>query len=88
MLYGASKHIQELVGAFFQYENAVFNGQQEKRLHYLCEDRIEKSIPRTHSLSSLGKPCDAKCLSSRLSFLSHLYTDDGFFIILHAQLSI
>ena len=30
MLYVASQYIQELIGAFFKYENAVFNGVQEK----------------------------------------------------------
>ena len=40
----------------------VFNGEQEKEsiTKYKCEDGIEKSIPCDHSLSSLGKPCDAK----------------------------
>ena len=27
---------------------------------YSCEDKIEKSVPRDHRLSSLGKPRDAK----------------------------
>ena len=30
MLYVASQCIQGLLGAFFQYENAVLNGEQEK----------------------------------------------------------
>ena len=29
MVYVASQHIQELLGNFFQYENAGFNGEQE-----------------------------------------------------------
>ena len=28
----------------------------KKRIHYLCEGGIEKSVPRDHRLSSLGKP--------------------------------
>ena len=32
----------------------------KKRLHYLCEGGVEKSVPRDYSLSSLGKPRDAK----------------------------
>ena len=28
-------------------------------LNNLCEDGIEKSVPRDHLLSSIGKPCDA-----------------------------
>ena len=31
-----------------------------KRIQYLCEGRIEKSVPRDHRMSSLGKPRDAK----------------------------
>ena len=30
------------------------------RIYHECEGRIEKSIPRDHCLSSLGKPRDAK----------------------------
>ena len=30
-----------------------------KRIHHSCEDEIEKSVPRDHRLSSLGKPRDA-----------------------------
>ena len=30
MLYVVSEHIQEVVGFFNQYENATFNGEQEK----------------------------------------------------------
>ena len=33
-----------------KYEKVVFNGEQEK-IHYLCEDGIEKSVPRDHLLS-------------------------------------
>ena len=35
-----------------------------KRIHYSCGGRIEKSVPRDHRLSSLGKPRDAKLWSS------------------------
>ena len=31
-----------------------FNVEQEKRIHNLCDDGIEKSVPRDHRLSSLG----------------------------------
>ena len=30
------------------------NGEQEKKLHYSCEGRLEKCVPRDHCLSSLG----------------------------------
>ena len=30
-----------------------------KNNHYICECGIEKYVPQDHSLSSLGKPCDA-----------------------------
>ena len=32
----------------------------KKRIHYLCEGAIEKSVPRDHCLLSLSKPGDAK----------------------------
>ena len=62
--YITSKHIQELLKAFFKYENAVYNGEQKKK--YLCEDGIEKSVPLDCHLSSRGfdKPHDAKRRSS------------------------
>ena len=50
----------------------------KKNIHYLCEDGIEKSFPYDHHLSSLGKPCDAKWLSSGRIFQSHPHTDDRF----------
>ena len=35
------------------------SGEQEKIIHYSCEDGIEKSVPRVHRLPSLDKPRDA-----------------------------
>ena len=32
----------------------------KKKIHYTCDDGTEKSVPWDHSLSSLGKPRDAK----------------------------
>ena len=49
-----------------------------KRIHYSCEGRIEKSVPRDHRLSSLGKPRDAKRWSSGRIFLSFPHTHDRF----------
>ena len=49
-----SQRIQELLLANYEIESVVFNGQQEKRsILKSCEDGIEKSLPRNHSLSSL-----------------------------------
>ena len=67
----ASQRIKELLGAFFKYKNAVFNGVQEKESHYLCEGGIEKSVPHDHHLSSLVKPHDDNRWSSGLIFLSN-----------------
>ena len=39
-----------------KYKNAVSYGEQEKRIYYLYEDGIEKSIPHDHHLSSHGMP--------------------------------
>ena len=50
---------------------------KKKNPLYLCEDGIEKSVPRDHCLSSLGKPRDANRRSSGQIFLSHLHTHDG-----------
>ena len=49
-----------------------------KSIHYSCEGRIEKSVPRDHCLSSLGKPRDAKRQSSGQIFLSYRQTHDRF----------
>ena len=54
-----------------ELENAIFNDEQEKIIHHLCEGGIEKSAPQDHCLSSLRKPCDAKQLSPGRIFLSH-----------------
>ena len=56
----ASQRIQELLGAFL---NALFNGEQDKIIHYSCEDGSTIRVPNDHRLSSLGKPRDAKRLS-------------------------
>ena len=42
-----------------QVKDAVFSGKTRKIIHYSCEGGIEKSVPRDHHLSSLGKPRDA-----------------------------
>ena len=36
----------------------------EKRIHYLCEDEIQKPFPQDHLLSSLDKPHDGNQLFS------------------------
>ena len=40
----------------------------KKKNPYSCEGRIEKSVPRDHRLSSLGKPRGAKRRSSDTFF--------------------
>ena len=52
--------------------------QARKIIYYSCEGRIEKSVPRNHRLSSLGKPRDAKRRSSGQIFLSYPHTHDRF----------
>ena len=49
-----------------------------KRICSLCEGGVEKSVPRDHQFSSLGKPCDANWWSSGGIFLSHPHTHDRF----------
>ena len=65
------------LGAFFNYANAVFNGEQEKE-STIHVGKIEKSVPQDHHLSSLRKPRDAKRWSSGQIFLSHPHTHDRF----------
>ena len=47
--------------AFFMYfeYKMQYLVASKKKIHYRCEDGIEKSVPRDHCLSSLGKPRDA-----------------------------
>ena len=47
----------------FQSQRLLLNKNllvSKKRIHYLCEAGIEKSVPLDHLFSSLSKPCDAK----------------------------
>ena len=62
---------------FFQYKWGI-KWWARKRIHYSCEVGIEKSVPRDHRLSSLGKPRDANRWSSGRIFLSHPHTHDRF----------
>ena len=55
----------------------------KKKIHYSCEGRIEKSVPRYHRLSSLCKPPDAKRRSSGWIFLSYLHTHNRFLYSMH-----
>ena len=47
--------------SYLKYGVHVFSGEQEKEsiTLYLCEDGMEKSVPRDHRLSPLGEPRDA-----------------------------
>ena len=51
----------------------------KKKNKLSCEGRIEKSVPRDHRLSSLGKPHDVKRRSSGWIFLPYPHTHDRFF---------
>ena len=42
----------------------------------VCEGEIEKSVPRDHSLASLGEPRDARQWSLGRIFLSTPHTND------------
>ena len=50
----------------------------KKKNPFLCEGRIEKSVPQDPRLSSLGKPRDAKRRSLGRIFLSYPNTYDRF----------
>ena len=50
----------ETSGGLFKNKNVELKGLARKIIHYLCEGGIEKSDPRDHRLTSLGKSHDAK----------------------------
>ena len=54
------------------------NSMQKKKIYHGCEGQIEKSVPRVHSLTSLGKPRDARQKPSGRIFLSTPHTHDRF----------
>ena len=70
-----SWRIQELPEAYFKIKQQWL---ARKIIHYSCEGRIEKSVPRNHRLSSHRKPRDAKRRSSGPICLSYHQTHDGF----------
>ena len=61
-------HVKLHLGLFRDFWKLIFKLNKQwwarKRIHYSCEGKIEKSVPRDHLLSSLGKPRDAKRRSS------------------------
>ena len=57
--YDTSWHIQKLLEPNFKDKSAKFNGEQEKE-SIICVRGDRKFVPLDHSLSSLGKPLDAK----------------------------
>ena len=78
----ASQRIQGFLEVFFQVFFFQYKGGikrwARKKTHNSFEDGIEKSVPRDHRLSSLGKPRDANRWSSGWIFLSHPHTYDRF----------
>ena len=54
----ASQHFQGLQEAYFKIKSQWW---VRKRIHYLCEGRIQKFVPQDHRLSSLSMPRDAIC---------------------------
>ena len=59
MLYVGSQHIKELLGVILQYENVVFNGEQEIKSIF-CVRTGKKNLSLTttvsHHLASLMMP--------------------------------
>ena len=51
---------------------------EQEKIHFSSDDKIEKSVPQNHRLSSIGKPRDVKRRSSGRIFLSYPHTHDGF----------
>ena len=70
---GLIQNFLEVFFMFFQYEMRylVVSKKAKKRIHYLCEGGIEKSVPCDHRLSSLGKPRDVIWWSLRQIFLAY-----------------
>ena len=76
----ASQRIQDFFWKLFScFSNFKCNAYRwaRKRIHYSCEDGIEKSVPRNHRLSSLSKPHDDNWWSLGRIFLSHSNTHKG-----------
>ena len=78
----ASSRIGDFLEAFFHVSNIKCDiyWWERKIIHYSCENGIEKSVPRDHRSSSLGKPRDANRWSSERIFLSHPHTHDRFLL--------
>ena len=79
----ASQRIQEFLRAFFKIQNAVFNGEQEKRIYNSYKDWIENLflvITVCHHLASLVMPYSDPRV---WIFLSHHHTHDGFLYCTH-----
>ena len=65
MLYCISAHSGDSMDAIYKIKSQWL---PRKRTHYLCKGGIEKSVPRDHRLSSLGKPRDCQTLIRRKEF--------------------
>ena len=61
-------------GSFFKIKTVV----SKKKNPLFVLGRIEKSVPRDHRLSSLGKPRDAKRRSAGQTFRSYPHSHDRF----------
>ena len=73
------RHMKLHFSVFRDFWKLILKKKQwwaRKIIHYLCEGRIEKSVPWDHRLSSLGKPRDAKRRSSGRIFLSYPHIHD------------
>ena len=74
-------HVKLYLSVFRDFWKLIYKYKKQwwarKIINYLCEGRIEKSVPQDHSLSSLGKLCDAKQQSSGQIFLSYPHTHDS-----------
>ena len=75
-------HVQLDLGVFMDLWKLILKLKKQwwarKRIHYLCEGRIEKSVPRDHRLSSLGKARDAKRWPLGQIFLFYPHTHGRF----------
>ena len=77
-----SSYGRRLQSTWLHYQSPLSNFRTErcarKRIYHGCKGQIEKSVSRDHSLTSLGKPRDARQLPSRRTFISTPHTHDRF----------
>ena len=74
----SSQYSGRLQSKWLHYQKPTFRNERyaRKRICHWCVGEIETYVPRDHSLTSFGKPSDARQKPSGRIFLSILHTHD------------